>query len=838
MALSKLAVEHYENEGRPLRLAIDISIWNFQTQSGQGGQNPVLRTLYYRLLRLLSLAIRPLFVFDGPNKPPFKRNKKTGYHSASLPDYLTKQLLKQFGFPFHTAPGEAEAECASLQRSGIVDAVLSEDVDTLMFGCGVTIRNWSKEGTKGNKTPTHVNLYKMETTLETSGLDRDGMILVALMSGGDYIPAGIAGCGVKTACEAARAGFGKDLCKLSRNDAAGQKEWREWLEHELHTNESGFFRTKHSALVVPEDFPKKDVLGYYTDPVVSNPGRLLQLSLSIAWETAINVPELRMFVGEAFEWVNRPGAIKFIRGLAPALLVDQLQRRGVEKTIETKNGVDKPREDLQIIKAICGRRKHFITDGLSELRLAYVPADICRLDFQQEAAESSTGELDSHSETENVDDDINPSDTPMSPRKTKAPARYDPLQPNKIWTLETFAKVGAPVIVESWEEEQRIPKSFATRKARERKQINKSGMIHGALDAYLKVTKPGALLSTAGKPPILTAIAPQSSQTARTTSTSSHDLTTKTPTIPGEKRKKPSESQLVNPWTLSKRPFDTFNAKLPSGTRYSALGIYSSGSKNDASTNHQPDFDDPFVEAATTRLELSPEVHRKRTTTRSHSSLDDTNVTVRRKRKAKTLTKAFTAPCGQREIIDLDSPEESPYTRPVQRPTIDELALHSESSSKAFLTQGLYLSRLEKAAVQAPIRARDGREDNCPEVISSKSRKAHTDHQSSEMNGVNYKSNLTRPASPSPASPTNSDSLPSPSMLIRRTKGKTPDIQGNAIDLSGVSPSASKPDGRSGKSVVLRESLEGAWRNAGTSPGARKTARAFSDVSVVDLTSD
>lgn len=39
IALSKLAVETYEKKGRPLRLAIDVSIWLFQIQSGQGRQS-------------------------------------------------------------------------------------------------------------------------------------------------------------------------------------------------------------------------------------------------------------------------------------------------------------------------------------------------------------------------------------------------------------------------------------------------------------------------------------------------------------------------------------------------------------------------------------------------------------------------------------------------------------------------------------------------------------------------------------------------------------------------------------------------------------------------------
>jgi Holliday junction resolvase YEN1 len=210
IALSKLALDTFEKTGRPLRIAIDTSIWLFQIQASKGGTNPALRTFYYRLLRLIALDIHPVFVFDGPNKPPFKRNKRTGPTVASIPDFLAKQLLKQFGFPIHLAPGEAEAECALLQREAIVDAVLSEDVDTLMFGSGLTIRNWSPQ--KTGTTPTHVSLYDaVETKQGPSALDRHGMILVALMSGGDYVPEGIPGCGPKTACEAAKAGFGEEL---------------------------------------------------------------------------------------------------------------------------------------------------------------------------------------------------------------------------------------------------------------------------------------------------------------------------------------------------------------------------------------------------------------------------------------------------------------------------------------------------------------------------------------------------------------------------------------------------------------------------------------------------
>jgi holliday junction resolvase YEN1 len=226
-----------------------------------------------------------------------------------------KQLLKLFGFPFIVARGEAEAEAALLQREGIVDAVFSEDVDTLMFGCGLTMRNWSSEGSRGNKTPTHVTIYDAsKIAAGPSGLDREGMVLVALMSGGDYIPEGVPGCGIKVACEAARAGFGKSLLSIPKTDTVGFRTWRDSLAHELRTNASKFFRVKHNALQLPEAFPNQEVLGYYAQPMVSSAERIQKLRNEIQWDGLIDIAGLRAFVADAFEWRYRPGAVKFIKG--------------------------------------------------------------------------------------------------------------------------------------------------------------------------------------------------------------------------------------------------------------------------------------------------------------------------------------------------------------------------------------------------------------------------------------------------------------------------------------------------------------------------------------------
>ncbi|KAL8921424.1 MAG: hypothetical protein Q9208_005750 [Pyrenodesmia sp. 3 TL-2023] len=598
IALSKLAVEHFETHDRPMRIAIDASIWHFQTQSGQGGSNPALRTLYYRLIRLLSLSIRPLFVFDGANKPPFKRNVKTGNLGAQLPNFITKQLLDLFGFPYHTAPGEAEAECALLQKKGMVDAVLSEDVDTMMFGCTVHLRNWSSENVRGSKSPTHVNLYRAEATKQgKSGLDSDGMILIALMSGGDYIPAGVPGCGIKIACEAARAGFGPDLCRLQRNDTAGLNQWRERLQYELHVNESGFFRTRHKALAIPDNFPDRKVLGYYTNPCVSNAQQLSRLRSSINWNGNLDIVALRHFVAEAFEWQNLSGAKKFVRTLAPAMLVDELCRRynadHVSDDIKARES-----EEAKLVTAVCGRRSHWVTDAVPELRIAYTPIDVVGLDLSSEEPDAEPAAL-SESETEMQADNVE--SRSRSPTK-RAASTYDPTQPEKIWVLESYTKIGIPLMVENWEEAMRDPKKFATRKARERATVSKKSkkpeiMKPGAMHAFVKTLKPGAdrskPIERPGLPPkpvsslivadgaspnketIVECPAREESQAPQRSAPSTpKKLVSGKISKPSPRKKPTSIDQTLNPWTLAKRPSNTLNSKLRPGTRFSALGIY------------------------------------------------------------------------------------------------------------------------------------------------------------------------------------------------------------------------------------------------------------------------
>ncbi|KFY26919.1 hypothetical protein V493_03781 [Pseudogymnoascus sp. VKM F-4281 (FW-2241)] len=509
VSLTKLAVEKFEQTGRPFRIAVDISIWNFEVQGGKGGPNPALRTLFYRLVRLAGTSVQAIFVFDGPDRPLLKRNKvrrKGG--SAYLADVRrTKLLLQLFGFESHDAPGEAEAECALLQQRGLVDAVLSEDVDTLMFGSGVTIRDWSCEGS-AKTPPTHVSLYDAKVTKDgKSGLDREGMILVALMSGGDYDTAGVARCGAKIACEAARAGYGKSLCEFALDDSSGLLAWRENLAHQLHTNEDGYFRQKNKAITVPDDFPKKEILQYYMHPIVSSEAALLNLRSRLQWDREIDAKRLRIFAEECFEWTSKLSAKRLIRLLAPPMLIYKLRER--PKSVDSGHGnlVLIEAQEREIVQDITGERQHFSTDGIPELRLTFQPSGIVGLDIEREIDdEGNPDQRDDYLVADEENFDVYQSDNEptgkgrsMSPMKNRL-AAYDPTEPCKTWVSRSIARVGVPLKVEDYEESLMLKQLRANapkRKPAPKATATKHGMKQGALDRYLVTSKPVAVTGAA-----------------------------------------------------------------------------------------------------------------------------------------------------------------------------------------------------------------------------------------------------------------------------------------------------------------------------------------------------
>jgi Holliday junction resolvase YEN1 len=73
----------------------------FHYSHHNAGENPEMRTLFYRLCRLLRLHILGIFVFDGVDRAELKRGKKV----KKTPHWLKEgflDMLKLFGFVAHT----------------------------------------------------------------------------------------------------------------------------------------------------------------------------------------------------------------------------------------------------------------------------------------------------------------------------------------------------------------------------------------------------------------------------------------------------------------------------------------------------------------------------------------------------------------------------------------------------------------------------------------------------------------------------------------------------------------------------------------------------------------
>jgi Holliday junction resolvase YEN1 len=540
-------------------------------------------------LRLLQSSIEAIFVFDGPKKPRTKRNKTIGAGSVYLSaDKHTVRLIQLLGFQVHYAPGEAEAECALLQQEGIVDAVLSEDVDTLMFGSALTLRNWSSESSKA-KSPTHVSVYEAEKIrFGKSQLDRHGMILVALMSGGDYDTDGIPRCGIKIACEAAKAGFGQRLCELSPDDISGLDTWRSDLARELRTNESKHFRQKNKTIVIPETFPKQEVLTYYTHPVTSSIEDVRRLKETLTWKTEIDVTSLRQYTRDVFEWNGQAGAKKFIRGLAPALLVHTLRIRGDGQQHEQKAHLLAKAETARYVNKICGERHHHSTDGMKELRVEYKPSSIVDVGWKLEPLLRCDGANGSDGEEELVFPAGNDAMDALqgSPRKNASP-RFDPDIFDRVWVPETLVRHGIPLTVEDYIDDLIIKQAAKSLRPKRTTVTAKSSkkipcidpfMKKGAMDSFVRTTKviqttqPKQLTPDSCSEPeddselpklTFSPIEKEATRSANTTPSKQFVRPRKEHwRVPPHTRRDGSSSQLSNPWSKASTSKNTSSTEV------------------------------------------------------------------------------------------------------------------------------------------------------------------------------------------------------------------------------------------------------------------------------------
>ncbi|KAM0022626.1 putative exodeoxyribonuclease I [Helianthus debilis subsp. tardiflorus] len=123
-----------------------------------------------------------------------------------------QELLQMFGLPYIIAPMEAEAQCAFMELEKLVDGVVTDDSDVLLFGARSVYKNIFDDR-------KYVETYFMKDIETELGLTREKLIRMAMLLGSDYTE-GISGIGIVNAVEVINAFPEED----------GFHKFREWIE--------------------------------------------------------------------------------------------------------------------------------------------------------------------------------------------------------------------------------------------------------------------------------------------------------------------------------------------------------------------------------------------------------------------------------------------------------------------------------------------------------------------------------------------------------------------------------------------------------------------------------
>ncbi|THV08255.1 hypothetical protein K435DRAFT_707930 [Dendrothele bispora CBS 962.96] len=516
--LTALSLTKFNTQRRGYRVGIDASIWFFHAEYGKEGENPELRTLFFRCAQLINHGFLPLFVFDGPKRPEFKRGKRINKSAHKLVTGM-QAIIEAFGFEYRTAPGEAEAELAWLNRIGIIDGILSDDVDTFLFGARTVIRNHSSthpsSGGSNSLEKCMVVVYNLPHP-DHAGFDPEDLIFIALCSGGDYDGTGIPSCGIKFAHGLALAGFGKSLHKhalrYARSDEPESRkrrefeeflsDWRGNLAHELKTNASGFLPSKKPSLAskIPSTFPNIEVLMSYICPETSESrGRIERyndLNEDKGWlKKDPSLPMLAEKCEFYFEWGFEESIIKRFRTVIFHGLVLRILRRVVllrdssdledeldgiadaliQRHFSSSNYQLASRVDdthLSLVKKICSTRQHVSTSQTLEYRLEIHPGFLVRLissGIKGIRRPDDANEWDSDESSDDAD-----SGNEKGKSKNGKKTYNNPSEPLRVWVPAVLLKEALPKLTEDFEEALRRKQEKKAGKGRKTKDASPS----------------------------------------------------------------------------------------------------------------------------------------------------------------------------------------------------------------------------------------------------------------------------------------------------------------------------------------------------------------------------
>ncbi|KAM4614960.1 exonuclease 1 [Polymixia lowei] len=188
---------------------------------------------------LLSFSVKPILVFDGCNLPSKKEVEKARRERRQANLQKGRQLLREGkiseardcftrcvnitpsmahdvikaartrGVDCIVAPYEADAQLAFLSKSGMAQAVITEDSDLLAFGCKKVILKMDKQGNGLEIDQNHLGRCRPLGDVFTEEKFR----YMCILSGCDYL-ASLYGIGLGKACKLLRIANNPDILKV------------------------------------------------------------------------------------------------------------------------------------------------------------------------------------------------------------------------------------------------------------------------------------------------------------------------------------------------------------------------------------------------------------------------------------------------------------------------------------------------------------------------------------------------------------------------------------------------------------------------------------------------
>ena len=237
-------------QNKKIFLAVDLSIWICESLSSvmaENHANPAIHLVFTRTVKLLSMGVGLVFVIEGK-----RRIRDAGITSNDEADKFRKRragtafwkackschdMLKLMGVTVVRAKAEGEALCALLNQRGIVDGVISNDGDSLLFGAKVVYTKFSIDNLENNRVVRY-ELDKLSAVVDAGddsdvtsrevgrcNLSRYDLIAFALLTGSDLAGGGLDKVGHKKAVRFIR------KCQLDnpmRTETAAIDELKSW----------------------------------------------------------------------------------------------------------------------------------------------------------------------------------------------------------------------------------------------------------------------------------------------------------------------------------------------------------------------------------------------------------------------------------------------------------------------------------------------------------------------------------------------------------------------------------------------------------------------------------